>query len=213
MSSPTSHLPPAPIADSITDGDAVRPQLSEARRAELLDSLNQAVRHPELFGGTAAVVELLNTLAAADPDGERGTCWIADTNSRTISTLLRGSFGEADPPLVASQYGEDAHRRGWLRLDRALGGEELRQLLDRVLDWAEDRRQLADVIAEFGEPSVVYGDPAPDAPKTLGYASEDRDAPVAVFHFGAQGVLYAVRIGENPLGDWALTPAGLKLFH
>ncbi len=68
------------------------------------------------------------------------------------------------------------------------------------------------MLAEFGDPSVVYGDPAPDAPKTLGYAGGDREAPVVAFHFGARGVLYAVRIGENPLGDWALTPAGRKLF-
>ncbi|MFD8479351.1 hypothetical protein [Kitasatospora sp. NPDC059673] len=205
MSSSPVAAPCPPVAPIAAGED--RLPLTETRRAELLDSLNDAVRRPELFGGTATVVELLDAL-----NGERGTAWIADTNARNVSTLLRGGFGEADAPLVASQYGEDAHRRGWLRLDRALGGEELRGLLDRVLDWAEDRRQLADVISEFGEPSVVYGDPAPDAPKTFGYASEDRDAPVAAFHFGAHGVLYAVRIGENLLGDWALTSDGVKLF-
>ncbi|MFJ5924994.1 hypothetical protein ACIQF6_20555 [Kitasatospora sp. NPDC092948] len=207
MSAPTHAVD----ADPLTCQD-VRPPLTDARRAELLDSLNDAVRHPELFGGPAAVVDLLDTLAAADPDGEGDTAWIPDTNSRTVTTLLRGCFGEADPPLVASQYGEDAHRRGWLRLDRALGAEELDQLLDRVLDWSEDRRQLPEVIAEFGDPSVVYGDPAPDAPKTFSYTGEHRDAPIAAFHFGAHGVLYAVRIGESPIGDWALTPAGRKLF-
>ena len=201
MSAPTHAA--APIA---------RTPLTDDARTELLDSLNDAVRHPELFGGTAAVVELLDTLSAADPDGGPGAAWIPDSDSRTVATLLRGCFGEADAPLVASQYGEDAHRRGWLRLDRALGGEELDGLLDRVLDWSEDRRQLPDVLDEFGEPSVVYGDPAPDAPKTLGYTGEHPDAPIAVFHFGALGVLYAVRIGESPIGDWALTPAGRKLF-
>ncbi|GGQ65334.1 hypothetical protein [Kitasatospora griseola] len=200
-----------PTAAPTTRGSA-RPLFTDARRAELLDSLNAAVRRPELLGGAAAVVELLNTLAAADPDTGLGTAWIPDTASRTVSTLLRGSFGEADAALVASQYGEDAHRRGWLRLDRALGEEELGQLLDRVLDWSEDRRRLADVLAEFGEPSVVYGDPAPDAPKTLAYTGEDREARIAVFHLGAHGELYAVRIGESLLGDWTLTPAGQKLF-
>ncbi|WP_073809849.1 hypothetical protein [Kitasatospora sp. CB01950] len=200
---------------TVTHADTERPtpDAPTDRRSELLDSLNEAVRQPELLGGTAAVVELLNALAATEPDDARGTAWIPDTTTRTVSALLRDSFAEADPPLVASQYGEDAHRRGWLRLDRALGEEELRELLDRVLDWAEDKRRLADVLGEFGSPSVVYGDPAPDAPKTLCYTGEDHDAPIGAFHFGAGGVLYAVRIGENLLGDWALTPAGRKLFH
>ncbi|MFD8597840.1 hypothetical protein ACFV1L_22825 [Kitasatospora sp. NPDC059646] len=198
-----------------TTGPAGRP-LTETGRAELLDAFNDAVRRPELFGGPAAVVALLDALAAADPDGDpdgdRGTGWTPGTDAPTVSTLLRDSFGDADPPLVASQYGEDAHRRGWLRLDRALADEDLRALLDRALDWSEDGRRLPEVLAEFGDPSVVYGDPAPDAPKTLGYAGEDRRGPVAAFHFGPGGVLYAVRVGENPLGDWGLTPAGRKLF-
>ncbi|MGW4380350.1 hypothetical protein [Kitasatospora sp. NPDC004531] len=204
------------VTHAVTPADLDRPTGPEALAAgqeELLDALNEAVRRPELFGGTAAVVELLDALAAVDPQPERGTAWLPDAVTRTVSTLLRDSFAEADPPLVASQYGEDAHRRGWLRLDRTLGEQELGELLDRVLDWAEDKRQLADVLAEFGEPSVVYGDIAPEAPKTLCYAGEDRDAPIGAFHFGAGGVLYAVRIGENLLGDWALTPAGSRLFQ
>ncbi|GAA3021831.1 hypothetical protein GCM10020229_36400 [Kitasatospora albolonga] len=206
--------------------EVVLPERVDGDGGRLREEFNQAVRRPEEFGGLPEVARLLDRLAA----GERrpsGQVWIPDTNARLApSALLRGSFPDSDTYVIASQYGEDAHRRGWLRLDRSLTPAEHAAVVDRAVTWTESDRSLPDVLAEFGPPSVTFGPPDPHRPKTLSYATDDPAAPVVAFHLGSartdpdpddrtppDAVLLAVRVRDEFLGGWELTPTGVDRFH
>jgi hypothetical protein len=194
-------------------------------RERLVERLNQAVRRPAEFGGLPGVARLLDRLAASDPPGGEQV-WIPDTNARLApSTLMRDGFPSRDIHVVASQYGEDAHRRGWLRLDRTLTPAELSVLVDGAAAWSRDDRSLHEIVAEFGPASVTFGSTDPIHPKTLSYATDDPTAPVVAFHLGAartepragsgepdSAVLLAVRIHDGFFGGWELTPCGEDMF-
>ncbi|MFJ5234001.1 hypothetical protein ACIQBJ_29370 [Kitasatospora sp. NPDC088391] len=194
------------------------------------------MRRPDECGGLSAVARLLDRLAAGE-QRTAGSVWIPDTNARLApSGLLRGAFPDSDVHVIASQYGEDAHRRGWLRLDRSLPPAEHAAVVDRAVAWSGTDRSLSDVLAEFGQPSVTFGPRDPHLPKTLGYATDDPAAPVVVFHLGsaqadaeptgaeptasdpggptsAEAVLLAVRVRDDFFDGWELTPSGLDRFH
>ncbi|MFJ4095068.1 hypothetical protein ACIPYS_26060 [Kitasatospora sp. NPDC089913] len=194
----------------------------------LLEEFNQAVRRPDEFGGLSVVARLLDRIA----EGEQrttGSVWIPDTNARLApSAMLRGAFPDSDVSVIASQYGEDAHRRGWLRLDRDLTPAEHAGVVDRAVAWSESDRSLGDILAEFGPPSVTFGPQDPHRPKTLSYATDDPMAPVVAFHLGSAradsdpgagdpestgAVLLAVRVRDDFFDGWELTPSGLGRFH
>lgn len=61
------------------------------------------------------------------------------------------------------------------------------RLLDGVLPWVNSDRAVTinDITAEYGPASITFGDPDPRDPKTLGYATQDNEAPFLVFHFEA----------------------------
>ncbi len=196
-------------------------------RESLLERLNQAVRLPEDFGGLPTVVRLLDRLAAVQPS--RGDhVWIPDTNGRLApSAMLRQSFPDAEVHVVASQYGEDAHRRGWLRLDRTLTPAEHSVVVDTAVVWSRNNRSLQEVVDEFGPPSVIFGSTDPDRPKTISYTTSDPAAPVVAFHLGfappeadtgsdegpsTSPVLLAVRVHDGFVGGWEVTPLGESRF-
>ncbi|MFB8243011.1 hypothetical protein ACFC58_41390 [Kitasatospora purpeofusca] len=194
----------------------------------LLEEFNRAVRRPDEFGGLPAVACLLDRIAASEPR-TTGPVWIADANARLAPwAMLRGAFPESDTHVIASQYGEDAHRRGWLRLDRRLTPAEHAVVVDRAVAWSDTDRSLVEILAEFGRPSVTFGPKDPLRPKTLSYATDNRSAPVVAFHLGSPqagpgpgsgdrasegAVLLAVRVRDDFLDGWELTPAGLSRFH
>ncbi|MDD1061428.1 hypothetical protein NMG29_24970 [Streptomyces cocklensis] len=154
--------------------------------------------------------------------------WIPDTNARLApSMMLREGFPAPEIHVTASQYGEDAHRRGWLRLDRTLTAAEHSDIVDSSATWSGEDRSLHEIIAEFGPPSVTFGPTDPDRPKTLSYATSDRRTPVVAFHLGSAGtdteagsgdgpaagaVLLAVRVNDDLFGGWELTPFGETTF-
>ncbi|MFE0462937.1 hypothetical protein ACFW1A_27155 [Kitasatospora sp. NPDC058965] len=191
-----------------------RAPLAGAEHTSVLDLFNAAVRRPESHGGLARLPLLLDALAEdeARPDG---THWIPDDNSRlTMTTLLRDCYPEPEIHVVAAEYGAAAHARGWLRLDRTLRTREYTNLVMTAEDWAESDRTFDDVLQAYGRPSVVFGDPDPRWPKTLGYACGDRAAELAVFHFGEAGDarsarLLALRGGVGRYGEsMGFTPFG-----
>lgn len=152
---------------------------------------------------------LLDQLAAAEGQTE-GTVWVADAHQRlSIAKAFQSFFADPEIHVMASQYGEDAFRRGWLRLDRALEREELDRLLDGVLPWSKSPRTLHDVITEYGPASITFGDPDPRRPKTLGYATCDREAPFVVFHLDAADSI-ASQLAVRTHYDFAFTPRGKK---
>lgn len=79
---------------------------------------------------------------------------------------------------MASVYAEFAQRRGWLTLDGLLAEEAYEALTGRVRRWATVDRTWADVTAEFGSPSVLFGGNNRLYGKALGYLSEDPQQPM-----------------------------------
>jgi hypothetical protein len=150
--------------------------------------------------------------------------WIPDAVERlSAAPIVREHFADPDIHVTASQYGEDAYRRGWLDLDRTLGEADHAALLDRAAVWAGTDRTLPDVLNEFGQASITFGKPDPHLPKTLGYATTDRDAPFVSFHFAtaegepvgtpeptayADAALLAVRGVHGGFLGLQLTPVG-----
>lgn len=185
-------------------------------KAGLLEKFHHAVRRPDLSGGVSVLPLLLDLIAEADPPAA-GTVWIPDTIERFgTTTALRNLFPDPDVQVAASQYGEDAYRRGWLRLDRTLGADEHSSLVQRSAAWAVDTdRTVHDVLDEFGPPSITHGDPDPCRPKSLAYACGDRNAPVVAFHFApertahAGAALLAVHGVEGGYFGLQLTPYGM----
>ncbi|MEU9047001.1 MULTISPECIES: hypothetical protein [unclassified Kitasatospora] len=180
----------------------------------MLDEFNAAVRCPDAHGGLACLPVFLDTLAQDEtrPDGTR---WIVDDNARLdMAALLRYCFPQPEIHVVAAEYGAAAHRRGWLRLDRALRTHEYTSLSETAEAWAESDRTFDDVLQAYGRPSAIFGDQDPRSAKTLGYGSADRTAPLAVFHFGEAGDapsarLLAFRSGDDMFGaSMGFTPFG-----
>ncbi|MCX4757552.1 hypothetical protein [Kitasatospora purpeofusca] len=203
------------------------PERADRDGERLLKEFNQAVRRPDEFGGLSTVARLLDRIAASEQSAT-GPLWIPDTNARLApSAMLRGIFPDPDISVIASQYGEDAHRRGWLQLDRRLTPAEHATVVDRAVAWSETDRSLVDILAEFGPPSVTFGPPERYRPKTLSYATDDPSAPVVAFHLGsaqaesdpgsgdrmaAGADLLAVRIRDDLRDGWKITPSGVDRF-
>ncbi|MEU4120525.1 hypothetical protein AB0F71_39295 [Kitasatospora sp. NPDC028055] len=180
----------------------------------VLDEFNAAVRCPDAHGGLACLPLLLDALAEDEPRPD-GTRWIVDDNARLdMAALLRYCFPQPEVHVVAAEYGAAAHKRGWLRLDRALPTHDYTSLVETAEGWAETDRTFDDVLQVYGRPSAIFGDQDPRSAKTVGYGSGDQADPLAVFHFGEAGDapsarLLAFRSGDDMFGaSMGFTPFG-----
>lgn len=195
-------------------GDRTVPGSGRLGREGLIAKFHDAVRRPDAFGGLSVLPLLLDLIAEAE--GQTGeVVWLPDTNERFGTLrLVRDLHPDPDIQVAASQYGEDAYRRGWLRLERILGPAEHAALVDGAGAWAETDRTVHDVLDEFGPASITFGDPDPGRPKTLGYAGSDREEPFVAFHFGperttsAGAALLAVHGVVGACLDLQYTPHG-----
>ena len=184
------------------------------RRAGVLDELNAVLRRPRAHGGLVRLPSLLDALAEGGA-ASGGSGWIVDDNARLdMAALTRCSFPGPEVHVVAAEYGAAAHEHGWLRLDRTVSDREYARLVGTAGDWAGSDRTLGDVLQAYGQPSVTFGEPDPRLPKTLGYASADLTAPLAVFHLAEaadalSARLLAFRAGNGFLGaSPSFTPLG-----
>lgn len=199
----------------------------------LVEQLNSALRRPGIFSQhDAALRMLVDHLLFVERQPE---VWAEEQRSWASrgagsSTGLGGMFEELmpggyDQNCVASVYAEFAHRRGWLRPDRLLPADEHHALRARVRPWAQTDRSWADVLAEFGPPSILCGGTSPLYSKTLGYLGEDREEPMVFFHLWNGGtpaaesawpkldepVLLAVRFADAPFDEaFTFTPEGQR---
>jgi hypothetical protein len=201
--------------------------------AYLVDQLNLALRHPGMFSqGDAALRMLMDHLLFVEcqPEAlaEEQRAWAS--RGAWTSTGVAGLFKELmpggyDQHCVASVYAEFAHRRGWLRPDRLLSAGEHHALRARVRSWAQVDRSWADVMSEFGPPSILCGGTSPLYSKTLGYLGEDPDESMVFFHLWngstpapestwpelEEPVLLAVRFGDAPFDEaFIYTPEGQR---
>ncbi|MEV6852682.1 hypothetical protein ACIF6I_06690 [Streptomyces microflavus] len=201
--------------------------------AYLVEQLNSALRCPGMFSQRDAALWMLVDhllFVECQPEvwAEEQRSW--ESRGAGSSTGLGGMFEELmpggyDQKCVASVYVEFAHRRGWLRPDRLLPADEHHALRARVRQWAQTDRSWADVLSEFGPPSILCGGTSPLYSKTLGYLGEDPDEPMVFFHlwngstteaestwheFG-EPVLLAVRFADALFDEaFTFTPEGQR---
>ncbi|MFF7381247.1 hypothetical protein [Streptomyces griseoluteus] len=196
----------------------------------LVDQLNLALRRPGMSGGEVALRILIDHVLFVERQPKVWNQLKQSWEERGLWTPIgpSGAFqdvfpAQADCCEVASLYGEFAYQRGWLKPDRVLIGEEYKALTGRVRGWAAVDRTWADVTAEFGPPSVLFGGNNPLYGKTLGYVSEDPHQSMVVLHLWngsepgaepwppehAQPLLLAVRFGGGSFREsLTLTPEG-----
>ncbi|MBE1537157.1 hypothetical protein [Actinomadura algeriensis] len=198
-------------------------------REYLLGRLDHALRRPGMMGGEAALLMLIDHLLFAEG---REEAWKEQERhwerTGTWTTLrVAGAFRSRIPRkeedhCVASVYGEFARRSGWLASDRVLDEREYTALRGTAGRWAREDRAWADVVAEFGEPSVRFGGSNPRYGKTLGYHGEEPGDPMVCFHLadggsggapGGDAMLLAVRCEDGApfAGTFAFTPRGRAL--
>jgi hypothetical protein len=202
--------------------------------AYLIGQLNLALRRPGILGNEAALRRLLDHLLFVEGQPEAWTeqqrAW--EVCGAWSSAGVTGAFRDFIPGLsyeygMASVYAEFAYDRGWLRPDRVLTADEYRALRERVRPWVGEDRVWADVIDEFGAPSVLFGGTNPLYGKTLGFLSEDPKQPVVSFHLWngsapdaesswppehEEPILLAVRFGGGAFRTaFTFTPEGERL--
>ncbi|MFJ9520639.1 hypothetical protein ACIRPK_20605 [Kitasatospora sp. NPDC101801] len=209
-------------------------QLASAEKIHdyLIDQLNLALRRPGMFGGEVALRVLVDHLLFVEGQPEEWSELVQGWEEQGLWTSIgpSGAFQEVFPAQgggyeVASVYAEFAQRRGWLKPDRVLTAEEYEALTGQVRGWAAVNRTWADVTAEFGPPSVLFGGNNPLYGKTLGYCPEDLHQPMVVFHLWngsepgtepwppehAQPFLLAVRFGGGSFRrSLTFTPEGTR---
>ncbi|MFI0811851.1 hypothetical protein [Streptomyces echinatus] len=199
-------------------------------REYLLTHLNDTLRRPGMYGGEMALRLYLDAVAFAHASEQAWQQELKDLQTRqgSSSTGVRGAFqalwGDTHEGAVASVYAEIAHRQGWLRLDRTLTSAEHDEIRRVTGTWCRKDRLLSDVVTTFGPPSVLFGGNNPNYPKTLAYATDQRDDTLLCFHLWnsfapspssssasvhAEPVLWAFRDGGTLFTDgFTFTPEG-----
>ena len=185
-------------------------------RDHLIGTFNDAVRRPGMFYGDRALGVYLEMLAYLDGD-EDGSVWIVDSNQRSVEAPVQSLFPDAAVAVEASLNGEEAFRRGWLRLGRELSDTEYASLIDRIPKWQAGVHLAAEVLLTLGPASVVFGPTNPAYPTTLAYATADPARPMVLFYFGhrsrpaefdpsARVSLVAIRIADAKFPGGRLFP-------
>ncbi|BBB02013.1 hypothetical protein RVR_9696 [Actinacidiphila reveromycinica] len=196
----------------------------------LVTHLNGALRRPGMYGGETAIRLYLGAVAFADASEQAWQQELKDLQTRRgfsstgVSGVLQDLWGDAHEGAVASVYAEIAHRQGWLRPDRTLTSAEYHEICRGCETWCRKDRLLSDVVTAFGPPSVLFGGNNPNYPKTLAYATDQRDDTLLCFHLWnsfaadpssssasvhAEPVLWAFRHGGTLFTDgFTFTPEG-----
>lgn len=157
-------------------------------RDYLLRQLNSALRRPGMFGAEIALRLYFDAIAFTDR-GERA--WAEDRSALRsreafVSTGVTGAveraLGHRAEDVMASVYAEIAHQHAWLTLDSNLPEADYERMRNRLPAWCAQDRSHSEVVAEFGEPSMLIGGSNPRYPKTLAYATAHTGSPLIFFH-------------------------------
>ncbi|GHF33551.1 hypothetical protein FHX82_005295 [Amycolatopsis bartoniae] len=182
-------------------------------RAYLLDQIGRALRRPSAYGGEVSLILLFRVLAFTDCREQQREEELAALQAREASGAamvigrVTAALGSRDTNAMASVYTEAAYRQGWLSLDRALPPDEYEHVRQTARPWCAEDRQLSDLLAEFGEPSVRW----PTSEGCLGYGTANPADPLVFFHLKGS-VLLATRFGDGDFfAGFTYTPAGKAL--
>jgi hypothetical protein len=157
-------------------------------RDYLLRQLNSALRRPEMFGAETALRLYFEALAFTDRAEQAWAEDLSALRSREafIPTGVTGAvervLGHRAADVMASVYAEIARQRAWLTLGNSLPEADHGRIRSRLPAWCAQDRRHSEVIAEFGEPSMLIGGSNPLYPKTLVYATAHTDSPLIFFH-------------------------------
>ncbi|MGH3297578.1 MAG: hypothetical protein ACRDP7_37865 [Trebonia sp.] len=199
-------------------------------RDYLLRQLNSALRRPEMFGGEIALRLYCDAIAFADRGDQAWAEDLSALRSREAftSTGVTGAvervLGHKAADVMASVYAEIARQHAWLTVDNDLPEADFHRIGNRLPAWCAQDRSHSEVVAEFGEPSMLIGGSNPRYPKTLAYATARTASPLIFFHLwngtqpGASStwprehpepILLAARCGGVRFADgFIFTPAG-----
>jgi len=157
-------------------------------RDYLLRQLNSALRRPGMYGAEIALHLYFDAIAFADRGERRWAEDLSALESREtfLPTGVTGAvervLGHRAEDVMASVYAEIAHQYAWLTLDNNLPDADYGRIRSRLPAWCAQDRSHSEVIAEFGEPSMLIGGSNPRFPKTLVYATAHTDSPLIFFH-------------------------------
>lgn len=207
-----------------------RPTLHEMRQYHV-SRLNEALRRPGMWGRELTIRMFMDAVAFVEGLEEvwRHEQEMLRTRGAFNALGVHGVVTELMPryrddgAAVASVYADIAWRHGWLTVDRTLPDAELRPLRDDPTSWCTRNRNLDDVLAALGPPSVRFGGGTPHFSKTLAYASADHSQRLVCLHFAgvydwkapspqptSPPTLVAIRYGDGPFHDtFTFTPAGV----
>lgn len=199
--------------------------------------LSEAVVRPGMYGDEMALQYFLDDLAwidgresphsrASEAFSAMGT-WSPIGVSGKFTDMFGGSARD-HINAVALVYADLAWAWGYLTVARTLDREEYARLRRDAPPWtAAADRVIADVVAEFGEPSLWTPKYNPCWPQTIGYVPQDRSDPLVVFdfwqdtdwasgsfrsRFGPEPVLRNVRWrGDSFAAGFTFTPTGSTL--
>jgi hypothetical protein len=184
----------------------------ESTLRQLLDDLAWIDRRQSPGGAYRA----LEARGAASPIGVRG-----------VFMRMFGGGVTAHLDAVGFVYADLAHAQGYLTPLRELAVEEYSGLIRDARRWAADAdRVTADLIGEFGEPSLWRPRYNPRYPTSVAYVSRSAVDPLVVFDFWQETdqtsptprcrwpepVLRNVRWQEDRFEEgFTFTPLGLAL--
>jgi hypothetical protein len=162
-------------------------------RTYLAGELNSTLRQPGMYGGEMSIRLLIDATAFAGSAEDMWRETFEDLATRGAFSPLgvRGAFEHFLPEsssedAMASVYADIVHQFGWLELDRELPADQYARLAATLASWSIEDRRFSDVIAEFGQPSLIVGGANPLYPKTLTYATSLTSDPLICFHLWNQ---------------------------
>ena len=161
-------------------------------REHFIARLNSAVLVPGMCGGESTLRQLLDDLAWIDkretPGGVYRTLEARGAASPVgVSGVFMRMFGggiRAHDDAVAFVYADLAHAHGYLTPQRELAADEYSGLIRDARRWTADAdRVTAELIGEFGEPSLWRPKHNPRYPTSVAYVSRNALDPLVVFDF------------------------------
>lgn len=158
--------------------------VAEIRR-HFIETLNNALRRPGMYGGELGLGYMLERVVYVTETGDRRTFTKAFEDVGAWSSIgVVGSVHELLPgagvDVTASVYADYVHRQGWLVFDRVLAEEEYSELRGRLVEYCAADHVEAEVLEQFGQPSVRIGGTNPRCESVLGYSTSD--GPIVWFY-------------------------------
>jgi hypothetical protein len=161
-------------------------------RERFIARLNSAVLRPGMYDGESTLRQLLDDLAWIDKRESPGGVYrtleargaVSPVGVRGVFMRMFGGGIRAHDNAVAFVYADLAHAQGYLAPQRELAAEEYSRLIRDARRWTADAdRVTADLIGEFGEPSLWLPQYNPRYPMSVAYVPRDALDPIVVFDF------------------------------